>query len=208
MPLFWALSNIIPGEIKKMNENIKNQIDNKTENTEEKFDTSKKTSWFGKNKRFVTAIFLTIVISYIISKVSIAIFEPIIVSGPSMEPTFHNGNILLSESDITRDDLHRGDVVVFNVDINVIKRIVGLPGETLVVKDGVLYIDGVVYDDLQFDAIEDPGVLWRDYTLREDQYFCVGDNRNESYDSRWIGPIMFDEIKCKITKKLFSKETF
>ena len=84
-------------------------------------------------------------------------------------------------------DPKRGDIVIFpypdNEEETYIKRIVGLPGETLEIVDGVLYIDGKVYEE---DYLNEPMTgSFGPFTVPEGHYFMMGDNRNRSWDSRY-----------------------
>jgi signal peptidase I len=118
-----------------------------------------------------------------------------------MEDTIQNRNLLLSDRltyHIT--GLKRFDVIQFYPDDNnkiYIKRIIGLPGEHVqITDDGSIYINGeLLEEDYGKDQIEDPGIAGGDgITLADDEYFCLGDNRNVSLDSRFIGPIKKSSI--------------
>ncbi len=93
-------------------------------------------------------------------------------------------------------DPERGDIVIFpypdNEKITYIKRIIGLPGETLEIVDGVLYIDGAVYEE---DYLNEPMEgSFGPFTVPEGHYFMMGDNRNNSKDSRfWRNPYVAKE---------------
>lgn len=109
----------------------------------------------------------------------------------SMEPVLYSGqSILIDRFIYSISSAKRNDVVAFVPNGNekshlYIKRVVGLPGETLEIKDGYLYIDGNIYeDDYLYDKIADPGILEAPLTLGPDEYFMLGDNRNFSEDSR------------------------
>lgn len=133
-----------------------------------------------------------------------------IVVGESMYPTYKNEDVLQCETHFKKSDIKRGDVVVISVDdIKIVKRVVGLPGEALCVKNGQICIktNGVTkscgYD---FDPMEDYGVLPTSdqppLYLTDNQFFCVGDNRNESVDSREYGPFEFEKIEGIVIKKI------
>lgn len=113
------------------------------------------------------------------------------VIGISMEPTLANGQeILIDRFVVLLSEPKRGDVIVFRPNGNenahyYVKRVVGGPGDTVLIKDGVLYISGNIYDDKgMFDRIENGGIAESGIKLGEDEYFVLGDNRNDSEDSR------------------------
>ena len=125
------------------------------------------------------------------------------VIGDSMEPALHNGQEILMNRmlyRISRPD--RGDVVVFLPNGNqnshlYVKRVVGLPGEKVQIKEGSVYIDGVLLEENElFDKIIDPGIAQNEILLESDEYFVLGDNRNSSEDSRSgnIGAVRKDSI--------------
>ena len=139
------------------------------------------------------------IIPYIIIIITVVVIRtyvltPVIVSGTSMDDTLKNGELLLLKK--YDKSYERFDIVVFDYgDSKLVKRIIGLPGETLEYKDGVLYING--------EEVEDPFALaTKDFKLSdlnidvipEGHYFVMGDNRSNSSDSRIIGPISVETI--------------
>lgn len=147
------------------------------------------------------------------------IFEPVRVDGNSMYPTLRDGEFMyVSKLDYgssffgipftsigsyftVGDEPERFDVVVCNYPnrlddngsrLNFVKRLVGLPGDTVAIRDGYLYVNGAKYDEpfLAEYIAEDFGP----YTVPEGCYFVMGDNRNNSNDSRATGPITRDMI--------------
>lgn len=113
------------------------------------------------------------------------------VSGSSMETTLHNGdNLIVDKLSYRFRDPKRYDIIVFpykyEENTYYIKRIIGMPGETLQIKDGYVYIDGeqLTSDIYGNELIEDPQTAEDPITLGEDEYFVMGDNRNHSMDSR------------------------
>lgn len=128
------------------------------------------------------------------------------VIGDSMEPALHNGQEILMNRILYRISTpKRGDVVVFlpNGSQNThfyVKRVVGLPGETVQIRDGSVYIDGVLLEENElFDKIADPGIAQNELLLEGDEFFVLGDNRNSSEDSRSgnIGAVKRDDIVGK-----------
>lgn len=127
------------------------------------------------------------------------------VNGASMEPTLHNAdNLFVDKISYRFKDPERFDVIVFpfhyQEETFYIKRIIGLPGETVQIDEsGTIYIDGEVLPEsfgkevIQADKI---GLAAEPIHLGEDEYFVLGDNRNDSFDSRYaqVGNISKDEI--------------
>ena len=116
--------------------------------------------------------------------------ERTVVSGDSMLPTLQNGdNLIVDKLSYRFRDPKRFEIVVFpfryQEDTYYIKRIIGLPGETVQIHDGNIYINGKqLKEDYGREAIRNPGLASEAVTLGEDEYFVLGDNRNNSADSR------------------------
>ena len=112
------------------------------------------------------------------------------VSGHSMETTLSHGDQLIVDKISYRfRDPDRYDIVVFPYQYEektyYIKRIIGLPGETVQIVDGYVYIDGQQLDEHYGNEVMlDPGTAEEPVTLGDDEYFVLGDNRNNSQDSR------------------------
>lgn len=119
------------------------------------------------------------------------------VIGVSMENTLYNGQtILINKIAYLLFPPKAGDVVVFLPNGNqnthyYVKRVVATPGDTVVFQDGRLYVNGEVETDEAYDKVADPGIADTVLTLGEDEFFVLGDNRNNSEDSRSgnIGPV-------------------
>ncbi len=109
----------------------------------------------------------------------------------SMEPALTDGESVMVNRMVYHITLPKsGDVVVFRINDNerspyYIKRIVGTPGDTVQIRGGVIYVNDVRFDAGDTEAIVEPGVAETKLTLGEDEYFVIGDNRNESEDSRY-----------------------
>ncbi len=112
------------------------------------------------------------------------------VVGTSMEPILKNGEEVLMDKVVYQfSSPKRGDIIVFrpNGNQNVhlyVKRVVGLPGETIQIKDGKVLINGDEYKDDVADFTADPGIIAEEMVLGPEDYFVLGDNRDNSEDSR------------------------
>ena len=125
------------------------------------------------------------------------------VIGDSMMPALYNGQQILIDKFIYKlSSPKRGDVIVFQPNGNenthyYVKRVVGLPGETIQIIDGYVYVNGSKLDeDDTYDLIEDPGIAKDELILQPYEYFVLGDNRNSSEDSRSgnMGPVKKEYI--------------
>ena len=112
------------------------------------------------------------------------------VIGPSMEPVLSAGQEILLDRVIYQfTSVKRGDVIVFHPNGNqnthlYVKRVLGLPGETVQIKQGKLYLNGVQYAQDYSGELMEPGIADNVITLGVEDYFVLGDNRAESEDSR------------------------
>ena len=138
------------------------------------------------------------------------------VSGESMETTLSDGDHLIVDKISYRfRDPERYDIVVFPYRLEentyYIKRIIGLPGETVQIVDGYVCINGVQLDEHYGNEImEKPGIAAEPVTLGEDEYFVLGDNRNNSQDSRTasVGVIHRDEILSRAWVRIWPLSDF
>lgn len=139
------------------------------------------------------------------------VVKPVHIEGQSMSPTVHDDDLaLVNVVGLKTEGVKRFDVVIIDSDRlseHLIKRVIGLPNETITYQDDVLYIDGEVVDEdfLDPDFVEKSkeetgAALFTNnftYTLGEDEYFVMGDNRLRSEDSRALGPFTIDEFVGK-----------
>lgn len=146
------------------------------------------------------------------------VFQPFLVKGDSMVPSFHNGDYLIvDELSYRFRSPERGEVIVlkfpYDPSQRFIKRIVGLPGETLEIKDGKVVIfhsdsqDAFVLDESEYlgETLDTPGSV--KVQLKEGEYFMLGDNREFSSDSRSWGPLAAKYIVGRMMWKVFSLST-
>lgn len=129
-------------------------------------------------------------------------FEPFFVMGSSMEPYYHSLDYLIIDKFTFKlRDPKRGEVIVFHPPFDsrvyYIKRIVGLPGELIEIKDGKIYVNGREFQEKYFsEPVYTPGDVR--VLLGEDEYFVLGDNREHSFDSRKWGPLPKNRIVGRV----------
>lgn len=127
------------------------------------------------------------------------------VIGGSMNPTLNNGDeVLINRFDYTFSTPKRDDIIVFQPNGNekshyYVKRVIGLPGERLQITEGVIYINGEPQADGVNGKIEYAGLAEEEICLGEDEYFVLGDSRDNSEDSRYanVGNVRRDAIVGK-----------
>lgn len=125
------------------------------------------------------------------------------VEGHSMEPSFHSDErVVVSTVHYMLQDPQRGDIVVFEHDKNLIKRIIGLPGERVHLRDGAVYINGLRLEEDYINSFCRIGTC-RDseWVLGPDEYFVLGDNRSNSHDSHNFGPIHREQIIGRVVMR-------
>lgn len=146
----------------------------------------------------IIKIFVGVVIAALF--IRFFIFQPFVVEGSSMEPNFHNGEYLFVQK--LSYDFHqpnRGDVIVFHYpldpSVDYIKRVIGLPGDTISVQNGQVVVNGAALSEKyllngQKTVLLDGSNNAYQVTVGKGQFFVMGDNRDHSADSRegWLVP--------------------
>jgi signal peptidase I len=152
------------------------------------------------------------------------LIQPFIVDGGSMLPTYHNKEFLLVDKlSYLIGAPHRGDIMIFKIyeskdnpysGKHLIKRVIGLPGERIVVKNGVTTIYNK--ENPGGFIVDESYIMYKDTTknvdvqLDEHHYFVMGDNRAQSYDSRDWGPLEKENVKGQVLFRVypFSKMSY
>jgi len=164
-------------------------------------------TWKGLLKDLFTLVFLVVVV---VIPIRAFVISPFIVDGDSMHPTFENLDYLVIDEFLYYFRAPaRGDVVVFrypkNPSLFYIKRIIGLPGETVSINRGIVTI---LMDDGRKFALAEPYIVnedatyTRDVSLNPEEYFVMGDNRPNSSDSRVWGPLPKKDIIGRVDLRL------
>ncbi len=177
--------------------------------SEEKKETEETTSGFGK-ELFSFLIELLIIMLLAVGFMKF-VAQKTVVSGSSMESTLSDGDhLIINKISYRFSDPKRFDIVVFpyeyEEDTYYIKRVIGLPGETIWLNDGKIYINGeVLEEDYGLETFTDAGIAAEPIVLGEDEYFLMGDNRNRSKDSRdpLVGVVNGDDFVGKAVFRIW-----
>lgn len=171
-----------------------------------------------KKKRFIIELLICLIIASLVSLFIITfIVQRTIVDGSSMYPTLSNGdNIIVDKLSYRFSDPKRFDIIVFpfyeettKTSKNYIKRIIGLPGETIQIKDGLIYInDKVLEEDFGFEVMLNGGYASEPVKIKENEYFVIGDNRNLSKDSRHLNENNKSDVGCIKRENIIGKAWF
>ena len=171
-----------------------------------------------KIKRFSRAVFgwfLVVLIAMIAGYAFVTFFfQTVNIVGPSMSPTLKDGQVaVVNKIKYKVKDIERYDIVVYKkVESDSyydVKRIIALPGETVKIENGKVYINGSMLNDSPIEtSIMNAGIASKDILLDDNEYFVLGDNVNNSEDSRYtnIGIISKSEIIGKVTSIIRPKE--
>ncbi len=153
-------------------------------------------------------IFYTAVAIFIAVVLVMAFGMRVRVIGESMEPTLYQGqSVLINRVSYRAMAPKAGDVIAFLPNGNTnshyyLKRVVGVPGDRIQIKDGLLYINGEEQEttDTIYDRMEDAGIVSSEITVGSGEYFVLGDNRNSSEDSRSanIGLVSSAQIEGRV----------
>ena len=173
-----------------------------------------------KRKKVAEAVLLLLISAVLLFGIPNYVMERVIVDGPSMETTLQDGdNILVEKISRYFGALDRFDVVVFYPDEEAkesdgkyyVKRIIGLPGETVRIEGNSIYIDDVLLEE-SYGSTEmgQAGIAADSVSLGEDEYFVLGDNRAISKDSRSasLGAVPLSRMEGRLVLRIFPLRKF
>lgn len=170
-------------------------------------DKRKVTQIFGAIGMSIYSLIETILVALVLAIVLyLFIMTPHEVVGNSMHPTYKNGEFLMANKISYKVSTpQRGDVIIFKYSDtqDFIKRVIGIPGDEVMIKDGKIYINGSLLNESKYlseSVITNGGSYLHEgqsITIPDEEYFVCGDNRTNSSDSREFGPIKRDKIKGK-----------
>ena len=168
---------------------------------------------------FFVNLLVDIVIAVILAAIVLFFIRPTVVKQTSMENTLHNNDYMIMYRQAYRShEPERGDIIIFQSELPdtdnggeklLIKRVIGLPGDELAIIDNQLYINGEPYieDYLKdgYTPIVDQPADGETFVVPEGYYFCMGDNRVGSVDSRdfSVGPVARETIQGRVILRLF-----
>lgn len=154
-------------------------------------------------KEFLGYLIVAVIAALFAVTLRIFVIEPYIVPTPSMAPTLLVGDrVIVNKLEYKFRDISRGDIIALNSPVEnkfLVKRVIGMPGEELLLNnDGSIYINGDILNESYIP--EDSGFSYgnESYKLGADEYFVMGDNRNNSSDSRVFGAINISRIFGKV----------
>ncbi len=184
-------------EISKTEDKVNVESDNNEESGEERelTDEEKRALTMTEMLKYLRSIVITFILT---SLFVLFVAQPARVNGYSMFPTFNDKQLTIIEKITNKAKYNRNDVIVFKGNNEyLIKRVIGLPGDKVKIENGMIYINGEEFtEDVYPNLIGYAGRAENEITLTEKEYFVMGDNRENSLDSRYeqIGNVNTSDI--------------
>ncbi|MBR4177831.1 MAG: signal peptidase I [Bacilli bacterium] len=148
-----------------------------------------------------------VIIIVVVVLIRTFLVTPAIVDGASMDETLKDGQLVFINKIVYRlNDIKRYDIVVVKNEHDndkIIKRVIGLPNETIKYQDNKLFINGELMDTSKFDVLVINDSRDFEITTGDDEYFVMGDNRPVSKDSRYLGNFKSSDIVGRVRFRLF-----
>ena len=142
-------------------------------------------------KKFIKEALPYIVILLLVFIIRTFIVTPAGVDGPSMQETLYTNDIVLINK-LNKNNVQRYDILVVKYkNERLVKRLIAMPGETIKCEEGIIYING---EEKSNEYGYGKNIDFSEVKLGDDEYFVIGDNRSDSFDSRFFGPIKKDKI--------------
>ena len=161
-------------------------------------------------REFILDFHKLVIVIVIILVLMIYVVSVTQVVGNSMYSTLNNGDVLiLNKLKYRFSEVERGDIISLEYEDTkyLIKRVIGVPGDTISISDNTVYVNGEVYienyleEDLEYDDFQLSSLGYQ--TIPADMYFVLGDNREDSLDSREIGLVSKDDIIGKVSFRIW-----
>ncbi|UVI32581.1 signal peptidase I [Paenibacillus spongiae] len=169
----------------------------------------RKNSWLKEVREWVLSLSVAVIVALLVQNYAFAQTE---VRNVSMQSTLFAGQRLIEDKITYRfEQPDRGDIVIINgpeSEQRLIKRVIGLPGDVIDMKDGQIYVNGTLTEESYVKGSTYPNGLEVPYEVPEGKLFVMGDNREHSTDSRELGPISVSSIEGRAIFRLWPLSKF